>query len=235
MGRAFEFRKARKFKRWGQMAKTFTKIGKEISMAVKEGGPNPENNARLRAAMQNAKGANMPKANVENAIKKASSKDTANMDEVTYEGYGPYGVAVFIETVTDNPTRTVANVRMIFRKFEGSLGTNGSLEFLFDRKANFTIKSEGIDLEELELNLIDYGLEEVEADEEEVLIVTEFSDFGTMQKGLEELGHEIVSAEKVRNPLSTVELEGEQRESIDKMIEMFEDDDDIVNVFTNLG
>lgn len=234
MGRAFEFRKARKFKRWGQMAKTFTRIGKEISMAVKEGGPNPESNARLRAAIQNAKGANMPKANVENAIKKASSKDTASMDEVTYEGYGPFGIAVFIETVTDNPTRTVANVRMIFRKFEGSLGTNGSLEFLFDRKANFTIKSEGIDLEELELNLIDYGLEELEGDEEEVLIVTEFSDFGAMQKGLEELGHEIVSAEKVRNPLSTVSLDGEQRETIDKMIEMFEDDDDIVNVFTNL-
>lgn len=234
MGRAFEFRKARKFKRWGQMAKTFTRIGKEISMAVKEGGPNPESNARLRAAIQNAKGANMPKANVENAIKKASSKDTASMDEVTYEGYGPFGIAVFIETVTDNPTRTVANVRMIFRKFEGSLGTNGSLEFLFDRKANFTIKSEGIDLEELELNLIDYGLEELEGDEEEVLIVTEFSDFGAMQKGLEELGHEIVSAEKVRNPLSTVSLDGEQRETIEKMIEMFEDDDDIVNVFTNL-
>ncbi len=235
MGRAFEFRKARKFKRWGQMAKTFTKIGKEISMAVKEGGPNPESNARLRAAIQNAKGANMPKSNVENAIKKASSKDTAHMDEVTYEGYGPFGIAVFIETVTDNPTRTVANVRMIFRKFEGSLGTNGSLEFLFERKANFTIKSEGIDLEELELSLIDYGLEEIEADEEEVLIVTEFADFGSMQKGLEELGHEIVSAEKVRNPLSTVELEGEQKETIEKMIEMFEDDDDIVNVFTNLG
>ena len=235
MGRAFEFRKARKFKRWGQMAKTFTRIGKEISMAVKEGGPNPESNARLRVAIQNAKGANMPKANVENAIKKASSKDTANMDEVTYEGYGPFGIAVFIETVTDNPTRTVANVRMIFRKFEGSLGTNGSLEFLFERKANFTIKAEGIDLEELELNLIDYGLEELEGDEEEVLIVTEFSDFGSMQKGLEELGYEIVSAEKVRNPLSTVELEGEQKENIEKMIEMFEDDDDIVNVFTNLG
>lgn len=235
MGRAFEFRKARKFKRWGQMAKTFTKIGKEISMAVKEGGPNPENNARLRAAMQNAKGANMPKANVENAIKKASSKDTANMDEVTYEGYGPFGVAVFIETVTDNPTRTVANVRMIFRKFEGSLGTNGSLEFLFERKANFTVKRGDIDLEELELNLIDYGLEEIEADDEEILIVTDFADFGSMQKGLEELGLEIDSAEKVRNPLSIVELDDEQRETIDKMIEMFEDDDDIVNVFTNLG
>lgn len=235
MGRAFEFRKARKFKRWGQMAKTFTRIGKEISLAVKEGGPNPESNARLRAAIQNAKGANMPKANIENAIKKASSKDTANMDEVTYEGYGPFGIAIFLETVTDNSTRTVANVRSIFKKFEGSLGTNGSLEFLFDRKANFTIKSEGVDLEELELNLIDYGLEEIEADEEEVLIVTDFADFGSMQKGLEELGYEIVSAEKVRNPLSTVELDEEQKETIEKMIERFEDDDDVVNVFTNMA
>lgn len=235
MGRAFEFRKARKFKRWGQMAKTFTRIGKEISLAVKEGGPNPESNARLRAAIQNAKGANMPKANIENAIKKASSKDTANMDEVTYEGYGPFGIAIFLETVTDNSTRTVANVRSIFRKFEGSLGTNGSLEFLFDRKANFTIKSDGVDLEELELNLIDYGLEEIEADDEEVLIVTDFADFGSMQKGLEELGYEIVSAEKVRNPLSTVELDDEQKETIEKMIERFEDDDDVVNVFTNMA
>lgn len=217
------------------MAKTFTRIGKEISLAVKEGGPNPESNARLRAAIQNAKGANMPKANIENAIKKASSKDTANMDEVTYEGYGPFGIAIFLETVTDNSTRTVANVRSIFKKFEGSLGTNGSLEFLFDRKANFTIKSEGVDLEELELNLIDYGLEEIEADEEEVLIVTDFADFGSMQKGLEELGYEIVSAEKVRNPLSTVELDEEQKETIEKMIERFEDDDDVVNVFTNMA
>lgn len=235
MGRAFEFRKARKFKRWGQMAKTFTKIGKEISMAVKEGGPNPESNARLRAVIQNAKGANMPKANVENAIKKASAKDTASMDEVTYEGYGPFGIAVFLETVTDNPTRTVANVRSIFKKSEGSLGTNGSLEFLFERKANFTIKAEGIDLEELELNLIDFGLEELEGDEEEVLIVTDFADFGAMQKGLEELGYEIISAEKVRNPLTTVELNEEQKEIIEKMIERFEDDDDVVNVFTNMA
>lgn len=235
MGRAFEYRKARKMKRWGAMAKTFTKIGKEISMAVKEAGPNPESNARLRAAIQNAKGANMPKANVENAIKKASSKDTAAMAEVSYEGYGPFGVAIFIETVTDNPTRTVANIRSIFKKGEGSLGTNGSLEFLFERKANFTIKNEGVDLEELELNLIDFGLEEVEADEEDVLIVADFADFGSMQKGLEELGYEISSAEKVRNPLSTVDLDDEQRDAIDKMIEKFEDDDDVINVFTNIG
>ncbi len=234
MGRAFEFRKARKMKRWGAMAKTFTRIGKEISMAVKEGGPSPENNARLRVAIQNAKAANMPKVNVENAIKKASAKDAANMDEVNYEGYGPFGVAVFIETATDNPTRTVANIRSIFKKSEGSLGTNGSLEFIFNRKANFTIKTEGLDVEELELELIDYGLEEIEADDEEILIVTDFSDFGNMQKALEEKGIDIASAENVRSPLTTVSLTDEQRELIEKMIEKFEDDDDVLQVFTNM-
>ncbi len=234
MGRAFEFRKARKMKRWGAMAKTFTRIGKEISMAVKEGGPSPENNARLRVAIQNAKAANMPKVNVENAIKKASAKDAANMDEVNYEGYGPFGVAVFIETATDNPTRTVANIRSIFKKSEGSLGTNGSLEFIFNRKANFTIKTEGLDVEELELELIDYGLEEIEADDEEILIVTDFSDFGNMQKALEEKGIDIASAENVRSPLTTVNLTDEQRELIEKMIEKFEDDDDVLQVFTNM-
>ncbi len=234
MGRAFEFRKARKMKRWGAMAKTFTRIGKEISMAVKEGGPSPENNARLRVAIQNAKAANMPKVNVENAIKKASAKDAANMDEVNYEGYGPFGVAVFIETATDNPTRTVANIRSIFKKSEGSLGTNGSLEFIFNRKANFTIKTEGLDVEELELELIDYGLEEIEADDEEILIVTDFSDFGNMQKALEEKGIDIASAENVRSPLTTVSLTDEQKELIEKMIEKFEDDDDVLQVFTNM-
>lgn len=234
MGRAFEFRKARKMKRWGAMAKTFTRIGKEISMSVKENGPSPENNARLRVAIQNAKAANMPKANVENAIKKASSKDSANMDEVNYEGYGPYGVAVFIETVTDNSTRTVANIRNIFKKSDGSLGTNGSLEFIFDRKANFTLANSGIDIEELELELIDFGLEEIEADDEDILIVTDFTHFGAMQKALEEKGFDIASAEYVRNPLSTVSLTEEQQELIDKMLERFDDDDDVVNVFTNI-
>jgi YebC/PmpR family DNA-binding regulatory protein len=234
MGRAFEFRKARKMKRWGAMAKTFTRIGKEISMSVKEGGPSPENNARLRVAIQNAKAANMPKVNVENAIKKASSKDAASMDEVNYEGYGPFGVAVFIETATDNPTRTVANIRSIFKKSEGSLGTNGSLEFIFNRKANFTIKTEGLNVEELELELIDFGLEEIEADDEEILIVTDFSDFGNMQKALEEKGIDIAMAENVRSPLTTVSLTDEQKELIEKMIEKFEDDDDVLQVFTNM-
>jgi YebC/PmpR family DNA-binding regulatory protein len=237
MGRAFEFRKARKFKRWGQMAKVFTKIGKEISMAVKEGGPNPESNSRLRAAIQNAKAENMPKANVENAIKKASEKNAANFDEVVYEGYGPYGVAILIETATDNSTRTVANIRHIFSKGEGTLGTSGSLDFIFERKANFTVKKAGLtmDIEELELELIDYGLEDIEEDEEDILIVCAFKDFGAMQKGLEEKGIEISNAEKVRIPLSTVSLTPEQQEHIDKMLERFDDDDDVQQVFTNIG
>ncbi|MFT5600661.1 MAG: YebC/PmpR family DNA-binding regulatory protein [Parvicella sp.] len=235
MGRAFEFRKERKMKRWGKMAKTFTRIGKEISMAVKEGGPSPENNSRLRAIIQNAKAENMPKVNVENAIKKASSKDSTNMDEVSYEGYGPYGVAFFIETATDNSTRTVANLRNIFSKGDGSLGTNGSLDFIFDRKANFTIKREGIDADDLELELIDFGLEEIDADEEEVLIVTSFTEFGAMQGAIEERNFEIISAETVRIPTTTVELNEEQTEAIDKMIEKFEDDDDVLQVFTNVA
>jgi len=235
MGRAFEFRKARKMKRWSKMSKIFTKIGKEISMAVKEGGPNPDNNSRLRAVIQNAKSENMPKTNVENAIKKASSKDSKNMDEVNYEGYAPHGVAMFIETATDNSTRTVANVRNIFSKGDGNLGTNGSLEFIFDRKANFTVKAEGLDPEELELELIDFGLEEIDADADEILIVTDFSDFGAMQKAIEDLKLELVSAEKVRIPLSTVSLTEEQQEEIDKLLERFDDDDDVLQVFTNIG
>ena len=235
MGRAFEFRKARKLKRWGKMSKTFTKIGKEISMAVKEGGPNPDNNSRLRAAIQNAKSENMPKANVENAIKKASSKDSANMEEVNYEGYAPYGIAIYVETATDNSTRTVANVRHIFTKHEGNLGTNGTLDFIFTRKANFTVKAEGIDIEELELELIDFGLEEIDADGDELLIVTAFSDFGSMQSALEDKGLELISAEKVRIPNSTVEVNDEQREVIDKMLEKFDDDDDVLQVFTNMA
>lgn len=234
MGRAFEYRKARKFARWNAMSKTFTKIGKEISMAVKAGGTDPNSNGRLRAAIQNARAANMPKANVESAIKKASDKDSGSYDEVIYEGYGPNGVAILVETATDNTTRTVANMRSIFNKGGGSLGTSGSLDFVFERKANFTIKNTGQNIEELELELIDSGLEEIEADEEEIFIVTKFVDFGNMQKALEANNYEILSAEKVRSPLSTVEVTQEQREQIEKMIEKFEDDDDVQQVFTNM-
>lgn len=235
MGRAFEYRKARKFARWNAMSKTFTKIGKEIQMAVKAGGTDPNANGRLRAAMQNARSANMPKANVESAIKKASEKDSSNFDEVNYEGYGPNGVAIFIETATDNTTRTVANMRSIFNKGGGSLGTQGSLDFVFERKANFTVKNTGLNTEELELELIDAGLEEIEADGEEIFIVCKFADFGAMQKALEAKNLEIISAEKVRSPLSTVEVTAEQREQIEKLVEKFEDDDDVQQVFTNMA
>lgn len=235
MGRAFEYRKARKFARWNAMSKTFTKIGKEIAMAVKSGGTDPNSNGRLRAAIQNGRAANMPKANIESAIKKASDKDTASYDEVIYEGYGPNGVAILIETATDNTTRTVANMRSIFNKVGGTLGTTGSLDFVFERKANFTIKNNGLNVEELELELIDSGLEEIEADAEEILIVTKFIDFGSMQKALESKNFEILSAEKVRSPLSTTEVTPEQREQIEKLVEKFEDDDDVQQVFTNMA
>lgn len=235
MGRAFEYRKARKFARWNAMSKTFTKIGKEIAMAVKSGGTDPNANGRLRAAIQNGRAANMPKANIESAIKKASDKDTASYDEVIYEGYGPNGVAILVETATDNTTRTVANMRSIFNKHNGTLGTTGSLDFVFERKANFTIKNTGLNVEDLELELIDFGLEEIEADDEEILIVTKFVDFGAMQKALESKSFEITSAEKVRSPLSTTEVTQEQREQIEKMIEKFEDDDDVQQVFTNMA
>lgn len=235
MGRAFEYRKARKFKRWGAMSKAFTRIGKEIAMAVKSGGPNPESNSRLRVIIQNAKAVQMPKANVESAIKKASSKDSANFDEVAYEGYGPFGVAILIETATDNTTRTVANMRHIFSKYGGSLGTQGSLDFVFERKGQFTIKKGNLNAEELELELIDFGLDEIEVDEEsgEIIIYTKFADFGVMQKALEERNIEIASAEKTRFPLSNKEITAEQAETINNIVEKFEEDDDVQAVFTN--
>jgi YebC/PmpR family DNA-binding regulatory protein len=235
MGRAFEYRKARKFKRWGAMSKAFTRIGKEIAMAVKSGGPNPESNSRLRVIIQNAKAVQMPKANVESAIKKASSKDSANFDEVAYEGYGPFGVAILIETATDNTTRTVANMRHIFSKYGGSLGTQGSLDFVFERKGQFTIKKGSMNAEELELELIDFGLDEIEVDDEsgEIIIYTKFADFGVMQKALEERNIEIASAEKTRFPLSNKEVTAEQAETINNIVEKFEEDDDVQAVFTN--
>ena len=236
MGRAFEFRKARKMKRWGSMARTFTKIGKEISIAVKAGGPDPASNSHLRVLMQNAKAANMPKENVERAIAKASSKDSGdNYKEVVYDGYGPFGVAIVVETATDNPTRTVANVRSYFNKAGGSLGTTGSLDFLFERKSVFRIGSpEGLDLEELELEMIDYGVDEVFAEENEVVIYGSFESYGKIQKYLDDHGIEIVSGEFERLPLDTKELDDEQREKIEKLIEKFDDDDDVTNVFHNM-
>ena len=235
MGRAFEYRKARKLKRWGNMARTFTKLGKEISIAVKVSGPDPDANPRLRVLMQNAKAANMPKENVERAIKKATSKDEGDYKEIVYEGYGPFGIAIVVETATDNPTRTVANVRSYFNKFGGSLGTSGSLSFLFDHKSVFKIKAkEGVSLEDLELELIDYGVDELEADGEEIVLYGEFESFSNIQKYLEENGFEIESAEFERIPNDTKEVTEEQRASIEKLLEKFEDDEDVQNVFHNM-
>ena len=236
MGRAFEFRKARKMKRWSAMAKTFTRIGKDISMAVKEGGPNPETNARLRAVIQNAKSANMPKDNVERAIKKASGSDSANYIEMTLEGYAPFGVAVFVECTTDNNNRTVANVRSYFNKCEGNLGTNGSLEFIFDRKAvfNFSESQLEMDVEELEMELIDAGLEELENDEGTFTVTTDFTDFSNMQKKLESMNIELESSELQRFPNTTKSLEIEEAKQVLKLIDKLEEDEDVQNVFHNM-
>lgn len=235
MGRAFEYRKATKLKRWGNMARVFTKLGKQITIATKEGGPDPDTNPRLRVLMQQAKKENMPKENVERAIKKATSKDEADYKEVNYEGYGPYGIAIFVETATDNPTRTVANVRSYFNKHNGSLGTSGSLEFLFDHKCVFKIAAkEGISLEDLELELIDYGVDEVEQDEDDIILYGEFKSYSEIQKYLEDNGYEIHSAEFERIPNDLKELDKEQQAQIQKLLDKFEEDEDVQNVFHNM-
>ena len=237
MGRAFEYRKARKLKRWGNMSRTFTRIGKEITIAAKAGGPDPDTNPRLRALMQNAKAANMPKDTVERAIKKATDKDTGDYKEIIYEGYGPFGIAIVVEAATDNNTRTVANVRSYFNKFGGSLGTSGSLTFLFEHKCTFhVIAKEGVDLEELELELIDFGVDEIDFDEEENVIVLSapFECNSEIQKYLEENGFEIKSSEFVRIPNDLKEVNEEQRVQLEKLLEKFEDDDDVQNVFHNM-
>ena len=233
MGRAFEFRKARKMKRWGKMAVTFTRIGKEISIAVKEGGPDPENNSRLRRAIKNAKSENMPKDRVDAAIKKASDKDSSNYEEILYEGKGPFGLSLMIETATDNINRTVANIRAIFNRNNGELGTSGSQEFNFDRKCIFKINLKENDIEDLELELIDFGLEEIEQVEDETLIYTAFTDFGNMQKGLEELDIEIVSVDIERIPHHTITLNDAQKDEVNLLIEKLEEDEDVQNVFHN--
>ena len=235
MGRAFEYRKARKLKRWGNMSRTFTRIGKEITIAVKAGGPDPNMNPRLRVLMQNAKAANMPKDTVERAIKKATEKDSSDYKEIVYEGYGPYGIAIVVEAATDNNTRTVANVRSYFNKHGGNLGTQGSLAFLFDHKSVFKIKpKDGVDLDELELELIDYGVDELEADEEEIVAYGAFEEFANIQKYLEDNGYEIVSAEFERIPHELKDVTDEQRAQIEKLLEKFEDDEDVQNVFHNM-
>ncbi|MDR2936634.1 MAG: YebC/PmpR family DNA-binding transcriptional regulator [Rikenellaceae bacterium] len=235
MGRAFEYRKATKMKRWSNMARTFTKIGKQIAIAVKAGGPDPDNNPALRACFANAKAANMPKENIERAIKKASGQEAADYKEITYEGYGPHGIAIVVEAATDNNTRTVANVRSYFTKHGGSLGTSGSLDFLFDRKCFFKItKPANSDIDELELELIDYGAEEVFAEDDEVAIYGTFESYGKIQKFLEEKGCEITTGEFVRLPVDTKEVTEEQRASIEKLLDKFEDDEDVTNVFHNM-
>lgn len=231
MGRAFEYRKERKFKRWGAMSKAFTRIGKEIAMAVKEGGGDPAYNPRLRSAVQNAKAANMPKTNVENAIKRASSKDAEDYQEVVYEGYGPHGIAFVVETATDNTTRTVANLRVHFNRCNGSLGTSGSVDYMFSRKGTFRIKANGMDKEELELELIDYGLDELKEDEDDFIIYTPFSEYGTMQKYLEEKGIEVIATESQRIPSMTKTLTEEQVDDVIRLIDRLEDDEDVINVF----
>lgn len=240
MGRAFEYRKARKMKRWGAMSRTFTKIGKEISIAVKAAGADPAVNTRLRILLHNAKAANMPKDTIERAIKKATSKDMTDYKEVVYEGYGPFGIAVLVETATDNTTRTVANVRSYFNKSGGSLGTSGSVDYMFEHKCIFKIKAkEGfeIDLEELELELIDYGADEIFEEEEDIVVYGAYESYGALQKYFEEEKAEeiqILSGEFERIPMDVKDVTEEQRAAIDKLLEKLEDDEDVNSVYHNM-
>ena len=245
MGRAFEFRKERKLKRWGHMARTFTKLGKEITIAVKQGGPDVTGNPRLRALMAEARSEQMPKESIERAIKKATDKTLGDFKEIVYEGYGPHGIAYLVEAATDNNTRTVANVRSYFNKCGGSLGTTGSVSFMFDRKCTFRVKEkEGVDLEELELELIDFGVEELFRQEEEdkdgnvtpvVVMYGDYSSYGQIQKYIEENGYELISGgfEQIPN-VDLKDVTDEQRATLDKLIGMLEDDEDVTNVYTTM-
>ena len=236
MGRAFEFRKARKMKRWSSMAKTFTRIGKDIVIAVKEGGPNPETNSKLRAVIQNAKTANMPKDNIQRAIKNASEKNTENYKEIVLEGYGPHGIAVIVDCTTDNNNRTVANIRSYFNKTNGNLGTNGSVEFLFTKYSVFKICN-NVDRENLELDLIDHGLEEIVRDDEnnQLILYCNADSFGDIQQELEKREIEIISSDFERIPLNFKQINDEQKNDLEKFLEMCENDDDVQNVFHDVG
>ena len=235
MGRAFEYRKARKLKRWGNMARTFTKIGKEITIAAKAGGTDPDSNPRLRVLIQTAKKENMPKDNVDRAIKRAVEKGMDDYKEINYEGYGPHGIAVFVETATDNNTRTVANIRSYFNKNGGSLGTTGSLEILFDHKCAFKIsRKEGMDLEELELALIDFGVEDIEEEEDGITLYGDFATNAALQSYLEDEGYEIQSVEFVRIPKDYRDVTAEEAADVNKLIDKIEEDEDVQNVFTNM-
>jgi len=234
MGRAFEFRKARKLKRWSNMAKTFTRIGREIVITVKEGGTDPSSNSRLRAVIQNAKNANMPKDNIELAIKRASEKSNDDNKEILLEGYGSHGIAVLIEAATDNNNRTVANIRSYFNKFDGNLATSGSVEFLFYHNCYIEVSGQGIDIEELELELIDFGVLEVTKSDDLITLISRFEDFGLIQKELEKRNLQIISSEFERLPKITKNLNEEQKVKIDKLIDLIDEDDDVQNVYTDL-
>ena len=231
MGRAFEFRKARKMKRWSAMSKAFTRIGKDIVMAVKEGGADPDSNSRLRAVIQNGKAVNMPKDNIERAIKRASDKSQGDYKEVLFEGYAPHGIAVLVETATDNNTRTVANVRSFFNKCNGSLGTSGSVVFMFDHTCNFRINAEGLEVDDIELEFIDFGAEEVFEDEDGILIYAPFESFGAIQSELEARNIEILSSGFERIPQVTKALNEEQVADVEKLLEKLEEDDDVQFVY----
>lgn len=235
MGRAFEYRKARKLKRWGNMARVFTRLGKEITMAVKAGGSMPESNPRLRLLIQNAKAESMPKENVDRAIKRATEKDTSDYKEVVYCGYGPSAIAIMVETATDNPTRTVANVRNYFNKNGGTFGTIGMLDYLFERKCSFKIENApNIEIEELELELIDFGVEEVFAEDDSIMIYADFTQFGPIQHYLEEHKLNILSFQFERIPNDTKTITAEQAAEVEKLLEKIEDDEDVTNVFHNM-
>lgn len=235
MGRIFEKRKHKMFARFDKMSKAFTRIGKDIAIAVKLAGPDPASNPRLRMALQNARGANMPKDRVEAAIKRAVSKDAENLAEVVYEGYGPHGVAIVVETATDNPTRTVANVRSYFTRAGGSLATSGALDFLFQRRGVFKISADNVNLEELELELIECGAEDIEIEDDTVTAYTEYSEFVHMQRALEEKNIAVISAEVQRIPTTMVTLNDEQSEELEKLIDKIEDDDDVQAVYHNIA
>jgi YebC/PmpR family DNA-binding regulatory protein len=235
MGRAFEYRKEKKFKRWSSMSKTFTRISRDIIMAVKEGGPNPESNYRLKLLINNARAANMPKDNVERAIKKGGSTDQSDYKVVVYEGYAPHGIALLVETATDNTTRTVANVRALFNKNHGSLGTSGSVEFMFEHKCHFKIAAGSLDVEEFELEMIDFGAEEIFAEDDFIMLYGPFEAFGNISRGLDEKGLEILESGTEYIPTTTKEVTAEQQADIEKLIEKLEEDDDVQNVYHTMG
>jgi YebC/PmpR family DNA-binding regulatory protein len=234
MGRAFEFRKARKMKRWSNMAKTFTRIGREIIIAVKDSGPDPSTNSKLRAIIQNAKAANMPKDNIERAIKNASEKSTEDFKEILLEGYAPHGIAILVEAATDNNNRTVANIRSYFNKCDGNLATSGSVDFLFNHLCFFQIRDEGLDIEELELDLIDFGVIDLSKSESEISITAKFENFGSLQKELERRKFDITSSEFEREAITLKDLSEDEIIKVEKLINMIDEDDDVQNVYHNM-